>query len=277
MITIKTKEEIKILKEGGKILAGILDKLREAVKPGTSTDVLEEMTRQLMKEAGGRPAQLGFRMPDKRLFPAALCVSINSEIVHAPAIPARIINEGDIVSLDFVMEYPINKKIRSGRIINKHSILGGYYTDTAITVGAGKISEEAKSLIKITKECLYIGIKQVGHGGKLSDIGAAIQKHAEANGYGVVRELVGHGVGHALHEEPQVANYRASSQDIKDVILKKGMVLAIEPMITIGDWHIKTKKDGFAFATMDGGLSAHFEHSVAVTEDGYEILTQNKA
>ena len=273
MITIKTKEEIKILKEGGKILAGILDELCAAVKPGITTGVLEEMTKRLIKKAGGRPAQFGFAMPDKRLFPAALCVSINSEIVHAPAMPGRIINEGDIVSLDFVMEYPINKKLRAGRIVNKHSKLGGYYTDTARTVGAGKISEEAKSLIKITEECLHIGIKQVKHGGRLSDIGVAIQKHAEANGYGVVRELVGHGVGYDLHEEPQVANYRASSQDIKDVTLKKGMVLAIEPMITIGDWRIKTKENGFAFATRDDSLSAHFEHSVVVTEEGYEILT----
>ncbi|MEA1963001.1 MAG: type I methionyl aminopeptidase [Patescibacteria group bacterium] len=274
MITIKTKEEIDILKEGGKILAGILDELCAAVKPGITTVDLEEMTRRLMREAGGRPAQLDFKMPDKRLFPAALCVSINSEIVHAPAIPTRVINEGDIVSLDFVMEYPINEKLRAGRIVNKHSMLGGYYTDMARTVGAGKINAEAKNLIKITEECLYIGIKQMKHGGKLSDIGIAIQKHAEANGYGVVRELVGHGVGYDLHEEPQVANYRASSQDIKDVVLKKGMVLAIEPMITIGDWRIKTKEDGFTFATMDNSLSAHFEHSVAVTEDGYEILTQ---
>ena len=274
MITIKTKEEIKVLKEGGKILSGILDKLCAAVKPGINTVDLENMTKQLMKKAGGRPAQLGFVMPDKRLFSSALCVSINSEIVHAPAVPARIINEGDIVSLDFVMEYPINEKLRAGRILNKRSKLGGYYTDTARTVGAGKISEEAKNLIKMTKECLYIGIKQVRHGGRLSDIGVAIQKHAEANGYGVVRELVGHGVGYDLHEEPQVANYRASSQDIKDVTLKKGMVLAIEPMITIGDWHIKTLENGFTFATMDDSLSAHFEHSVVVTEDGYKILTQ---
>ncbi|MCK5319847.1 M24 family metallopeptidase, partial [Candidatus Parcubacteria bacterium] len=164
MITIKTKEEIKILKEGGGILAGILDKLCAAVEPGISTADLEDMTKRLMKEAGGRPAQLGFKMPDKRLFPAALCVSINSEIVHAPAVPGRIINEGDIVSLDFVMEYPINEKLRAGRILNKRSKLGGYYTDTARTVGAGKISEEAKNLIKMTKECLYIGIKQVRHG-----------------------------------------------------------------------------------------------------------------
>ncbi|MCK4540298.1 type I methionyl aminopeptidase [Candidatus Parcubacteria bacterium] len=276
MITIKTKEEIEILKEGGDILAGILDKLCEAVKPGATTADLEDMTRRLMKEAGGRPAQLGFRMPDKRLFPAALCVSINSEIVHAPAMPARTINEGDIVSLDFVMEYPISEKLRAGRIVNKRSGLGGYYTDTAKTVGAGKISEEAKNLIKITEECLYAGIRQIQQGNRLSDIGGAIQKHAEANGYSVVRELVGHGVGYSLHEEPQVANYRASSQDIKDIILKAGMVLAIEPMITIGDWRIKTKEDGFAFATIDDSLSAHFEHSVAVTEYGHEILTKKK-
>ncbi len=274
MITIKTKEEIKILKEGGKILAGILDELCAAVKPGITTGALEEMTRRLMKDAGGCPAQLGFIMPDKRLFPAALCVSINNEIVHAPAVPARIINEGDIVSLDFVMEYPINEKLRAGRIINKRSALGGYYTDTARTVGAGKISEKAENLIKITKECLHIGIKQVRHGGRLNDIGIAIQKHAEVNSYGVVRELVGHGVGYDLHEEPQVANYRASSQDIKDAVLKSGMVLAIEPMITIGDWRIKTLENGFTFATMDDSLCAHFEHSVVVTEDGCEILTQ---
>jgi methionyl aminopeptidase len=213
-------------------------------------------------------------MPDGKKFPAALCVSINSEIVHAPAIPGRVLRDGDIASLDFVMEYPISDKKRAGRIVNHRSRLGGFYTDTARTVAVGNISREAQALLKITEECLKIGIKQAKPGNYLSDIGSAIEKYAESNGYGVVRELVGHGVGYSLHEEPQVSNYRCQKGDIADAKLKPGMVLAIEPMISCGDWRIKNGEDEFAFSTLDNSLSAHFEHSIVITNDGCDILTR---
>jgi methionyl aminopeptidase len=273
MITIKKPKEIEILKEGGRISAEILDCLCRAVKPGINTCELEELSRKLIREAGGRPAQLDFPMPDGKKFPAALCASINSEIVHAPALPGKILREGDIVSLDFVMEYPIDAKKRLGRVFNNRSRLGGFYTDTARTVAVGVIDSKARALLKITEECLLIGIKRAKPGNYLSDIGAAIEKHAEAQGYGVVRELVGHGVGYSLHEDPQVPNYKCTDGDIGDAKLRPGMVLAIEPMISCGDWRIKQGEDEFAFVSADGSLSAHFEHSIVITEKGCDILT----
>lgn len=274
MITIKTKEEIEILREGGKILADIMKKLGQMVVPGVTTGSLEDAAKEMISRAGGRAAQLGFDMPDGEKFPSALCVSLNSEIVHASSLPSRKINSGDIVSLDFVLEYPINEKLRAGRMSNKYSKLGGYYTDMAITVPVGKISVEAEKLIKVTEECLQIGIKQVKPGNSLRDIGSAIQKYAENKGYGVIRELVGHGVGYSLHEDPQVPNYAFTKKEMENVILKPGMVLAIEPMICCGDWHIKSVKNSFAFATVDGSLSAHAEHTVAVVDGGCLVLTE---
>lgn len=274
MITIKKPEEIKILREGGKILAKIMAELGQMIRPGITTGELESAARKLIALAGGRPAQLGFLMPDGRSFPAALCVSINSEIVHSPALPSRRINAGDIVSLDCVMEYPIDAKRRSGRRFNSRSALGGYYTDMALTVPAGKISAEAERLIKTTRECLALGIKQAKPGKTLNDIGTAIQKHAEAAGYGVIRELVGHGVGYSIHEEPQVPNYAFVKTDMENAVLKPGMVLAIEPMLAGGDWHIKSGKNGFTYATADNSLSAHAEHTIALTKDGCIVLTE---
>lgn len=276
MITIKSKPEIEILCEGGKILAGIMKKLGQMVVPGITTGDLENAARELAMQAGGRAAQLGFAMPDGKKFPSALCVSINSEIVHAASLPTRRINEGDVVSLDFVLEYPINEKHRAGRICNQHSKLGGYYTDMAITVPAGKIGKKAEELIKTTRECLRIGIEQVKPGNTLHNIGSAIQKYAEDRGYGVIRELVGHGVGYSLHEDPQVPNYAFTKKEMDNAVLEPGMVLAIEPMICLGNWRIKNVKNSFAFATVDGGLAAHAEHTVAVVDGGGVVLTEEE-
>jgi len=274
MITIKNKEEIEILREGGKILALIMKSLASMVRPGVTTGDLEKEARKLIASAGGRPAQLGFAMPEGKKFPAALCVSLNSEIVHAAALPSRVINNGDIVSLDCVMEYPIDEKIRAGRRANKFSKQGGYYTDMALTVIAGSESAEAKKLISVANECLRLGIAEAKPGNALVRIGSAIQKHAEAKGFSVVRELVGHGVGHKLHEEPQIPNYAFPDKELDNPILEPGMVLAIEPMISIGDWRIKNVNKSFAFATKDGSLSAHCEHTVAIVDGGCLILTE---
>lgn len=269
MIIIKTEKEIEIMRRGGRILAEILKQLAIAAKPGATTGHLEKMACDLIKAAGGRPSFKGYKsMRDARAFPTALCASINNEVVHAPALPPRKLNSGDIIGLDLGMEYPSPV---SGQKLGR-----GYYTDMAVTVAAGKISKQAKKLINVTKKSLELAIKQVKPGNALNDIGRAIQQYVEKQGFSVVRELVGHGVGTAVHEEPQVPNYEISDNSERsgeNIILKPGMTIAIEPMVNAGGWKIKTGKDGFTVLTADGGLSAHFEHTVAVTEKGCEILT----
>ncbi len=259
MIKLKTKEDVDILKEGGYILGAILEKLGKMVEPGVSTEDLEKKAITLIKEAGGLPSFKGYRTKhDRKPFPSALCTSINNEIVHAPALPGRYLKNGDIIGIDIGMKY---KKL---------------YTDTAITVAVGEVSKEVEKLIKTTKECLGLAIKQVRPSNRLIDIARAIQINAEANGFGVVRELVGHGVGHEVHESPQVPNYDTGEGDLADIELKPGLVIAIEPMLTVGDWHVKTGKDGLSILTKDEQLAAHFEHTVAVTEEGNIIITSAK-
>lgn len=263
MITYKTEEEIKVLREGGKRLAHILDSLRKDVCPGITTGELEKKACRLIKEIGGKPAFKGYRSRyDNKAFPTALCTSINDEIVHAPALPSRKLNEGDIIGIDIGMMYPYKAKGKN------------YYTDMAITVGVGNIGEVAKKLINVTKKSLEMAIKKVGPGKKLFDIGETVEKYVEGNGYGIVRELVGHGVGFDVHEEPQVPNYKVTDKSIDNIKLRPGMVIAIEPMVNIGDYRIKGDDDGFSIRTKDGSLSAHFEHTVAVTENGYLIITE---
>jgi methionyl aminopeptidase len=260
MIIIKTKKEIEIIREGGKKLAVILKKIGKLIKPGVSTGILEELACELIKEAGGRPSFKGYKtMLDSKAYPTALCTSINDEVVHAPAKPARILNPGDIIGIDIGMEYPYGQDLR------------GYYTDMAFTFPVGKISDRTAKLLKVTKRSLDTAIKQVRPGASLNNIGRAVQSIAEKEGFAVVRDLVGHGVGMAVHEEPQIPNYDIG--EIDNVILKPGMVLAIEPMVNAGGYRIKNSRDGFTILTADGSLSAHFEHTVAVTEKGYEILT----
>ncbi|MDD4271532.1 MAG: type I methionyl aminopeptidase [Patescibacteria group bacterium] len=267
MITIKKDNEIELLRQGGKILGQILKQLAAEVKPGVTTGHLEQMADFLIKKAGGRPAFKGFKSDaDDKPYPTALCACINDEVVHAPSLPSRELKSGDIISIDVGMEFPFYAPQKGKPAKN------GYYTDMAAAVAVGKVSREAQKLIRVTKQALALGIKQVRPGNSLNNIGKAIEQYAKANNFSVVRDLVGHGVGYELHEDPQVPNYDLSYS--KKVILKPGMVLAIEPMINIGDWRIRDGADGLTILTADGSLSAQFEHTVLVTETGHEILTK---
>lgn len=269
MITIKKENEIELLRQGGKILGQILKQLIAEVKPGVTTGHLEQMADFLIKKAGGRPAFKGFKSDaDDMPYPTALCTCINDEVVHAPSLPSRELKSGDIVSIDVGMEFPFYAENPAG----KPSVKKGYYTDMAAAVAAGKVSREAQKLIKVTKQALALGIEQVRPGNSLNNIGKAIEQYVEANNFSVVRDLVGHGVGYDLHEDPQVPNYDLSYS--KRIILKPGMVLAIEPMINTGGWRIKDGADGLTILTADGSLSAQFEHTILVTETGHEILTK---
>ncbi|MCK5061031.1 type I methionyl aminopeptidase [Candidatus Parcubacteria bacterium] len=285
MIRIKTREEIKILRKGGQILAAILDELVQMAQPGVSTGELEARALALIKKANGKPSFKGYAMPNGDEFPTALCTSINEEVVHAPAIPSRILRNGDIIGIDIGMIYPAfacakaspfvktTRDKSAGKPFNKFHESGGYFTDMSKTVIVGKVSKDIKKLVDTARECLYAGINQVKPGNDLNDIGSAIQDLAKARGFFVVKDLVGHGVGHEVHEPPQVPNYRIKDKSLENVKLKPGMVLALEPMVNMGTWQIRTAEDGFAIVTEDNSLSAHFEHTVAVTEKGFEILT----
>ncbi len=247
MITYKTKEEIKLLKEGGKILADIIKDLSKNIKPGINASELDLMAGILAKKNNAIPSFKGYNG-----FPANLCVSINNEVVHGFPFD-KILREGDIVGLDFGLKYR------------------GLFTDHAVTVGVGKISQSAKKLIKITRNALNVGIKSIYPGLRIGVISEAIQKYVESQGYSVVRDLTGHGVGYKVHEDPQIPNFGKGNGG---PIMKEGMVLAIEPMVNIGSYRVKLAKDGWTFLTQDNSLSAHFEHTVVVTKNGFEILTK---
>jgi len=249
MITIKSPEEIRIMAEGGKILAKIIKELEEKAKPGITTRELDKVAEDLVLKSGGKCSFKGYDG-----FPACLCTSINEEIVHA--IPSdRILKEGDIVSLDLGVLYK------------------GFHTDMAITVPVGKVSSDVLRLIRITKKSLKRGIKKMRPGNTIGDIGNTIQRYIESQGFNVVRELCGHGIGREIHEDPQILNYGKRKAG---PVAKEGMVLCVEPMVTIGDWKLKKSKDGHGWETTDGSLSAHFEHTIAVTKEGCKILTELK-
>ncbi len=253
MISIKTPEEIKILREGGKILASVLLMVSDMAKAGIATKELDECAEKLIKKAGGEPSFKNYKTPrDKFPFPASLCVSVNDEVVHG--IPSgRILKENDIISLDLGLKWK------------------GLYTDATITVGVGKINAETKKLLNITKIALEKGIKVVKENAFTGDIGFAIQSYVEANGFNVVKKLVGHGVGHKVHEEPEIPNFGKKGEG---VVLKEGMILALEPMVVIGSGDVILDKNGWTWKTKDGSLAAHFEHTIAVTKEGCEILTK---
>lgn len=247
MIKTYNKNEIEILRRGGKILAKIMKELEKEVKPGVTTKYLNKVAEGLIFSAGARPSFKGF---DR--YPATLCTSLNEEIVHA--VPSkRKLKKDDILSLDLGIRFE------------------GYCTDMAITMPVEKVDKKSKKLIKITGEALKIGIKQAKPGNHLGDIGYVIQKYVAKNGFNVVRELVGHGVGKKVHEDPRIPNFGKAGEGPK---LKAGMVLAIEPMITVGDWHIKKTKDGFGYKTADNSFSCHFEHTIVITSKGPKILTK---
>jgi methionyl aminopeptidase len=251
---LKSPEEIEILKEGGQRHAEILRTLALMAKPGVSTFTLESEARRLIREGGDTAAFLGYTPAGaKRAFPAALCLSINEEIVHGiPNEKERIIKEGDIVSLDL-------------GLVHK-----GLITDSAITVGCGKIDDKSRELLETTKLALEKGIEAAQPGNTIGDIGAAIQRVAEASPFSLAQGLAGHAVGHKVHEEPLVPNTGVTGKGAK---LVPGMVLAIEPMLNIGKGGIKVLSDGYTIVTRDGSNSAHFEHTIAITEKGPIILT----
>lgn len=262
MIRLKNKKEIDLIREGGHILARILNEAAAMVKPGVTTSELEAFAVQEIKRAGGRPAFKGYR-PDKgsRPFPSAFCISVNDEVVHGTAVPSRTLKNGDIVTLDIGMEYPYTKGVP------------GYFTDTALTVAVGDIPMKTRMLLAGTKDSLDAGITAVKPGATLLDVAKAIEAVLKKYQLGVIRDLVGHGVGFEVHEEPQVPNYAFSKNEFPNIILEPGLVIAIEPMATLGGWRIAAGKDGFAYVTADGSLAAHYEHTVAVTDEGHEVLT----
>lgn len=260
MITIKTSEEIKILREGGKILASVLLMVADKAKTGITTKELDEYAESLIKKAGGEPSFKNYRTKDDKFpFPASLCVSINDEVVHG--IPGfEKLREGDIISLDLGMKWK------------------GLYTDAAITVGVEKISSDAEKLLNITKIALEKGIGVIKEGATTGDIGYAIQSYVEKQrlpagrqGFNVVKKLVGHGVGYNVHEEPEIPNFGKKGEGI---VLKEGMVFAIEPMVVIGNGDVILDKNNWTWKTKDGSLAAHFEHTIAVTKKGCEVLTK---
>ena len=246
MITIKSPREIEIMRRGGKITARTLERLMAAAKPGVTTKQLDAIAEDSIRSAGGVPTFIGYHG-----YPASICASVNDEVVHG--IPGdRVLEEGDLLSIDIGTTFE------------------GYVSDSAVTVAIGEVSDAAKRLMQVTQECLMHGIAVMKAGRSVGDIGAAVQKHAEANGYGVVRALVGHGVGRKMHEDPQVPNYGTPGAGAK---LRAGLVLAVEPMITEGTFEVATLDDGWTVVTEDGKLAAHFEHTIAVTDEGPKILT----
>ena len=247
MIVCKSPREIEQMRRANVLVAEVLAELASMVKPGVTTAELDAAAERLVRAAGAEPAFKGYRG-----YPATLCASVNDEVVHG--IPGdRAVSEGDIISLDMGVK------------------LDGFYGDSAVTVAVGKVTDEVQRLLQVTQESLQKGIAQVRLGGRVSDIGHAIQEHVEAAGFSVVREFVGHGIGSQLHEEPQIANYGEPGRGPR---LAEGMVLAIEPMVNMGKPAVKVLRDGWTAVTRDGSLSAHFEHTVAVTKDGPLVLTQ---
>lgn len=256
LVTIKKPEEITIIKKGGRLLGSILQQLAKMVKPGITTGDLEAKAEELIIKAGGRPSFQGYRSKNETPFPCILCTSVNDEVVHAAPLPPRVLKNGDIVGIDIGMEYPAKN---------------GFYTDAAVTIAVGKIDSKNKKLIEVTQKALQIGIKTVKPGNKISDIGRAIENFVRPFGFGIIRDLVGHGVGYAVHEAPRIPNFY--DRALPSIEIKEGMVLALEPMITLGDWKIAEGKDGFSIKTADGSWAAHFEHTIVVTKRGCKIVT----
>lgn len=255
MSLIKTPDEIEKLKRGGALLSSVLRSVADACRDGVSTVDLDQISRDGMAKAGGTPSFLNYKIhPSDPSYPSSLCISINDEVVHGPATPERHLKNGDVVGLDIGMWYE------------------GLATDMAMTVIIGGApSKEAAALVRDTRESLVRGLATIKAGALISDIGAAVEDYLKPKGYGIVKDLVGHGVGHAVHEDPQIPNYREPRAP--KIVMSEGMVLAIEPMITLGGWRVKLKDDGWTIATSDGSLAAHWEVTVAVTAGGYELIT----
>ena len=255
MIPIKNSEAIKRMRESCAIAATVLSKLKEQVRPGITTYDLDQIGRDLIAGFGARSACYGYQLHSRR-YPAYTCLSVNEEVVHGIGSLKRILRDGDIISLDVVLEY------------------NGYVGDNATTVPVGVIAPRTAELLQVTQEALALGIKQAQVGNRIGDISHAVQTFVESHGFGVVREMVGHGVGREMHEEPQIPNFGRKNSGEK---IKPGMTLAIEPMVNLGTYRVKTLSDGWTVVTTDGQPSAHFEHTVLTTDSGPEILTIPRA
>jgi len=251
-VVIKTDHEIEIMRQAGRLLSKVISQVASAVRPGISTLSLDNLAEKLIIDSMAKPGFKNYGQGKNR-YPATLCTSINEEVVHSIPHRDRMLNEGDIIGLD------------CGLIYN------GYFSDMATTVPVGKISPKAEELLRITKKSLNIAIQMIKPGIRLGNISSAIQSCAEKNNFSVVRTLTGHGIGKELHEPPVILNY---GRPHTGIILEKGMTLCFEPMINVGDWKVKTLKDGWTIVTNDGSLSAHFEHTILVTKSGAEVLTK---
>jgi len=248
MIIYKSAEEIAKMRKAGRIVAGTIDRVVAAVRPGITTADLDAVAEAYIDEQGAVPSFKGYKG-----YPASICASMNEEVVHGIPSPKRLLAEGDILSLDF------------------GAIWEGFHADSALTMFVGDPpSAEAEKLVRVTEEALEAGISQIAPGARLSDVGAAVQQVAEGAGFSVVREYVGHGIGRNLHEDPQIPNY---GEPGRGPLIKPGLVVAVEPMVNIGGWETRVLADDWTVVTEDGSLSAHFEHTIAVTEDGREVLT----
>ena len=246
-IILKSAREVAVMREAGRIVAAVLEAVTKAVRPGVTTAELDDIAAHGVAKRGATASFKGYRG-----FPASICTSVNEEVVHG--IPGgRVLNEGDIVSLDF------------------GASLNGFHGDSAITLGVGRISPEARKIIEAARGALEAGIAAAQIGARLGDVSAAIQSHAESNGFSVVREYVGHGIGRALHEDPQVPNFGVGGEG---PLLQEGMTIALEPMLNAGDWRTRVAGDNWTVVTADGRLSAHFEHTIAIDEKGPDILTR---
>ncbi|HZK14795.1 MAG TPA: type I methionyl aminopeptidase [Desulfobaccales bacterium] len=247
MILLKSLQEIAKMEVANRIVAEILEGVKEKVQPGIETRELDELAEEMCRQRRVKPAFKGYRG-----YPRSICVSVNEEVVHGIPGP-RVLKAGDVVSLDFGVKYE------------------GFYGDAAITVGVGEVGEKARALIAATEESLYAGIAKVKAGQRLSDISHAVQTVVEGAGFGVIREFVGHGIGRSLHEDPQIANFGPPD---RGPTMQVGMTFAIEPMTSMGAWQVRILQDGWTAITQDGSCAAHFEHSVALTENGVLILSR---
>lgn len=253
VVSIKTEKEIGIMRRAGKILAEIMNEIGKEVKPGIDTMQLDKLAEELVLSRGARAAFKGYGSR-RNPFPGTICASINDEVVHGIPNADRVLNEGDILKIDIGIE------------------IEGYFSDMARTFAVGKISDEAKKLIEITEKSFWKGVKKMKEGAMLSEYSKAVQKTIEEAGFSVVRNLVGHGIGTSLHEDPQILNYYEKS--FPDLRLVSGMTLALEPMVNRGNFRTVEGRDGWVFATADHSLSAHYENTILITKDGIEVLTQ---
>jgi len=249
-IIIKKEKDIQVMREGGKLLAGIMNELEKIIQPGISTKEIDQLAEKLVFATGGQPAFLGYQK-----FPASICLSLNNEVVHGIPSNERTLQEGDLVKVDIGLIYK------------------GMITDMARTFPVGKISAEAQNLMETTREALNLGIEMIKPGNTIGDYAKTVEDYAASRKFFTCRNLVGHGVGKKVHEDPYIPNFISGAPE-EEIVFEKGMTLALEPMLNVGTYQVKMGQDGWVWETMDGSLSAHFEDTIVVTKDGCEVLTR---